>query len=70
MINGIKISSIVEHLVNNHKCRENVYLVRFKIIKSCVIIFNLIKHDTVCILITKPNLGRQKEFDYTVSLFS
>ena len=35
IMNASKISSVAEHLVDNHKYFENFELDRFKIIKSC-----------------------------------
>ena len=67
--NGIKISPIADHLINNHKCAESFILERFKMIKSCVNIFDLIKLEDICILIRKFNLFRDKIY-YTVPLFT
>ena len=41
-----------------------------KIIKNCNNVFDLIKLEAICILLRKPVLCKQKDFDYTVSLFS
>ena len=43
---------------------------RFRIIKNCNNVFDLIKLEAICILLRKPVLCKQKDFDYTVSLFS
>ena len=43
---------------------------RFKIVKICNNVFDLIKLEAICILLKKPVLCKQKDFDYTVSLFS
>ena len=40
---------------------------RFKI---CSNVFDLIKLEAICNLLRKPVLCKQKDFDYTVSLFS
>ena len=40
------------------------------IIKTCSNVFDLIKLEAICILLRKPVLCKQKDFDYTVSLFS
>ena len=64
-----KRSSIAEHLVNNFTCANSYNLNRFKIIKICSNVFDLIKLEGICILIRKHVLGKQKDFDYTVSLF-
>ena len=39
-MNDVKKWSIAKHLVNNQNCAEFFYLDRFKIIKSCVTIFD------------------------------
>ena len=43
---------------------------RFKIVKNYFSIADLIKLEAICILIGKSKLCKQKDFDYTVSLFS
>ena len=70
VLNASKRSSIAEHLVNNPTCANNYNIKRFKIIKTCSNIFDLIKLEAICILLRKPVLCKQKDFDYTVSLFS
>ena len=63
-------SSIAQHLINNPTCANNYDMNRFKIIKNCINVFDLIKLEAICILLRKPVLCKQKDFDYTVSLFS
>ena len=70
IVNAMKRSAIAEHLVNNHNCAENFSVERFKIIKNCGNVFDLIKMEAICILNRKPTLCRQKEFDYNVVLFN
>ena len=70
VLNASKRSSIAEHLTNNPTCATNYNLNRFRIIKNCNNIFDLIKLEAICILLRKPILCKQKDFDYTVSLFS
>ena len=70
VVNASKRSANAENLIINSNCASNYNLNRFKIIKNCFIISNLIKLEAVCILIRKPKLCKQKDFDYTVSLFS
>ena len=41
-INAFKRSSIAEHLVNNSTCANSYNLNRFKIIKTCSNVFDLI----------------------------
>ena len=43
---------------------ENFNMDEFEIIKSCGKLFDLIKLETICILIRKPKLCRQNGFDY------
>ena len=70
VLNAIKRSAITEHLVLNHICAQNFNLERFKIIKTCYNVYDLIKMEAICILNRKPTLCRQKEFDYNVVLFT
>ena len=70
MSNASKRSAIAKHLINNGNCASNYNLNRFKVIKNCFCITDLIKLEAICILIRKPKLCKQKDFDYTVSLFS
>ena len=70
VLNASKRSSISEHLVNNPTCANNYNIDRFKIIKICSNVFDLIKLEAICILLRKPVLCKQKDFDYTVCLFS
>ena len=57
-------------MVNNQSCAENFNLERFKIIKSCYNVFDLVRMEAICILNRKHALCRQKEFDYNVALFT
>ena len=43
---------------------------RFRIIKNCNNVFDLIKLEAICILLRKPVLCKQNDFVYIVSLFS
>ena len=70
VINASKRSANAEHLVNNLDCASNYNLKRFKIIKNCFNISDLVKLEAICILSRKPKLCKHKDFDYTVSLFS
>ena len=63
-------SSILEHLVNNLLCADNYNVNRFKIIKNCSNVLDLIKVEAICNLLRKLVLCEQKDFDYTKSLFS
>ena len=69
VINASKRSSIAEHLVNNSLCADNYNVKRFKIVKNCSNVFILIKLEAICILLRKSVLCKQKDFDYTMSLF-
>ena len=68
--NAIKRSSISEHLVKNPKCGNSYSETRFKILRSCTNIFDLIKIEAIYIYLNKLKLCEQKEFDYSLSLFS
>ena len=68
--NAIKRSSISEHLVKNSVCGNNYREMRFKILRSCTYNFDLIKVEAIYIHLNKPKLCKQKEFDYSLSLFS
>ena len=70
VVNASKRSAIAEHLVNNSNFAKNYNLNRLRIIKNCFSISYLIKIKAICILIRNPKLCKQKDFDYTVSLFS
>ena len=70
VLNVSKRSSTADHLVNNSTCVNSYNLNRFKIIKTCSNVFDLTKLEAICILLRKPFLCQQKDFDYTVSLFS
>ena len=52
-----------------YPCASNYNLKRFTIIENCFNIFDLIKLQATCILIKRRKLCKDKEFDYTVSLF-
>ena len=52
------------------KCANSYSMNKFKIIKTSNNVFDLIKLEVICILLRKPVLCQQKDFDYTVSLFS
>ena len=70
VINASKRSSIAEHLISNSTSANSYIVNRFKTIKNCSNVFDLIKLEAICILLRKPALCKQKDFDYTVSLFS
>ena len=69
-VNESKIPAISEHLVYNSDCASSYNFNRFKTIKNYFSISDMIKLEAICILIRKPKLCKQKDFDYTVSLFS
>ena len=56
VVNASQRSAIAEHLVNNSDCASNYNLNRYKIIKNCFSIADLIKFKAICILIRKPKL--------------
>ena len=63
-------SAIAEHLIKNPICGKSFNDLRFKILRSSTNIFDLIKIEAIYIHLNKPKLCKQKEFDYSVSLFS
>ena len=63
-------SSIAEHLIKNPICEKSFNDLRFKILRSSTNMFDLIKIEAIYIHLNKPKLCKQKEFDYSVSLFS
>ena len=67
VLNVAKRSSIAQHLIYNPTCANDYDMNRFKIIKNCNNVFDLIKLEVICILLRKPVLYKQKDFDYTVS---
>ena len=69
VLNASKRLSIVEHLVNNPTCANNYNINRFKNIKTCRKVFDLIQLEAICILSRKPVLCKQKYFDYIVFFF-
>ena len=69
-MNAIKRSTFAERLVKNKSCVKNFKLERFKIIKCCYNVFDLLKLEAICILKRKITLCRQKEFDFRVASFT
>ena len=69
-LNAMNRSSIAEHLIKNPICGKSFNDLRFKILRSSTNIFDLIKIEAIYIHLNKPKLCKQKEFDYSVSLFS
>ena len=68
--NAIKRSSISEHLVNNPLCGKSYNEKMFKIMRSCTNILDLVKIEAIYIHLNKPELCKQREFDYSLSLFN
>ena len=69
VVNASKRSAIAELLVNNSDWASNNNLKRFKIIKNCFRISELIKLEAISILMRKFKLYKNKDLDDTVSLF-
>ena len=67
---AINRSAIAEQLVNNQSWAENLNFERLKIIKNSYNVFYLVKTEAICTLNRKPVLCRQKEFDFSVALFT
>ena len=53
VLNASKRSFIAEHLVNNSTCVNSYNLNRFKTIKTCSNVFDLIKLEAICMLLRK-----------------
>ena len=69
VVNATKRSSIAEHLVNSTNCANNYDPSRFKILYNCTSSMDLVRLEAISIFLNKPELCKQKEFDYRVSLF-
>ena len=69
VVNAIKRWSIAEHLVKNTNCANNYDSSRFKILNNCTDSIDLVRMEAISIFLNKPELCKQKEFDYKVSLF-
>ena len=69
VVNATKRSSIAEHLVNSTNCANNYDSSRFKILNNCTSSMDLVRLEAISIFLNKPELCKQKEFDYRVSLF-
>ena len=68
--NAIKRLSISDHLINIHVCGNSYNEKKFKIFRSCMNNFDLVKLEAIYIHSNKPKLCKQNEFDYSLSLFS
>ena len=68
--NAIKRSSVSEHLVENPVCENGYSEMRFKILRSCTNIYDLVKIEPIYIHSNKPKLCKQKELDYSLYSFS
>ena len=68
--NAIKRLSISEHLVKNSVCGNSYSEMRFKVLRSCTNIFDLVTIKAIYIHLNKPKLCKQTKFDYSLSLFS
>ena len=62
--------SISENLVKNIICGKNNNKIRFKMLRSCDNIFDLVKIEAIYLHLNKPNLCKQKDFGYSISLFN
>ena len=70
LMNATRKSSIAEHLVKYPNCGKNYEDVRFKIVQQCSSVYDLLKLEAIFIYLNKPELCKQKEFDYVVALFN
>ena len=70
MINASKRSAISEHLINNVNCAKKYNVTMFSSMKQCSNKYDLIKMEAILIHLYRPELCKQKEFDYIVALFN
>ena len=61
--------SIAEHLINNTHSANNYDSPIYKILYSCTNSIDLVRMEAKSIFFNKPELCKQKEFDYKGSLF-
>ena len=69
-LNAINTSSISEYLIKNLICGKSYYETKFKLLRRCNNVFDIIKIEAIYIHLNKPKLCKQKNFDYSLSLFS
>ena len=69
VIHQTKRSLIVEHLFNNVNCATNYDLLRFNAINNGTNSLDLLKLEAISIFKNNPELCKQKELDYKLSLF-
>ena len=69
-MNATRKSAIADHLVNYPNCGNNYEDTRFQIIQQWSDVYDLLKLEAICIYLNKPELCKQKEFDYVVTLFN
>ena len=63
-------SLISEHLIKNPVCGISYNETKFKILRCCTNVFDMVKIEAIHIDLNKPKLCKQKDFDYSLSLFS
>ena len=68
--NAMKRSSISEDLIKNPNCGKSYNVMKFRILRSCNNIYDLIKIEAIYIHLNELKLCKQKIFDYSLSLFS
>ena len=61
---------ISKHLINNPYCGKNYKDITFKIVQQCSNVQDLVKMEAIFIYLNKPELCKQKEFDYVVAPFN
>ena len=59
---------VTEHFINNTDCAKNYMLSRFRVVSHCNNVIDLVRLEAISIFLNKPELCKQKEFDYKVSL--
>ena len=68
--NAIYRLSISEYFVKNPICGNSYSEMKFKILRSCTNIFDLVKIEAIYIHLNKPKSCKQKEYNESLSLFS
>ena len=63
--NAIKRSSIAGHLVYDPSCANNYDKTRFRILRKCKNLSDLLKIAAILIQLNRPKLCKHKVFDYT-----
>ena len=66
-MNATRKSLIAEYLVNYPNFGKNYKDVRFKTVQQCSNLYDILKLEAIFIYLNKPEIFKQKEFDYVVA---